>query len=263
MTQRTGSPLPIDDKAKLQSTIQELTAKLRALERSNGDLHQYASVASHDLQEPLRTIAGYCAMLSNHLGEKLDDESRMYLDFVTESAKRLQLMVKDLLAYSSVGTVESACETVDCALLLHDTLEELRIPIAESKAKVTCGKLPAVQGQRLQIQRVFQNLIGNAIKFHDGRPPEVHVSAEREKDRWVFTVQDNGIGIEAEYFDKIFDVFRRLHGREAYPGTGIGLSLCKKIIENHGGEIWVESTPGVGSRFRFTLPAAAEARLAA
>jgi signal transduction histidine kinase len=229
-------------------------AKLE-LERSNADLEQFAYVASHDLQEPLRMVAGYTQRLAKRYKGKLDEEADEYMDLIVDGAARMQHLVKDLLAYSRVGGREEKHAPIDCGIVLQTALAALGAVIRESGAVVTHDPLPIVTADELQLTQVLQNLIGNGIKFHATPPPAIHVSCRREGARWIFSVKDNGIGIEPQDAERIFVIFQRLHSRQDYPGTGIGLALCKKIVERHGGRIWVESEPGKGSTFYFSLPA--------
>ncbi|NDY42243.1 PAS domain S-box protein, partial [Dissulfurirhabdus thermomarina] len=223
------------------------------LERSNRELEQFARVASHDLQEPLITIIGLLQLLARKYAAGLPPKGREILDRAEQGARHLQHLIQDLLAYSRVDAARAHPEPVDCERVLGQVLEALDGSIRESGARVTHDPLPRVTGDPSLLFQLFQNLISNAIKFRGEAPPRVHVSAAREDGRWVFSVADNGIGIAPKDFDRIFDIFQRLHPRRKYPGTGIGLSTCKKIVDLHGGRIWVESEPGRGATFRFTL----------
>jgi signal transduction histidine kinase len=227
-------------------------AKLE-LERSNTDLEQFAYVASHDLQEPLRMVAGYTQLLAKRYQGKLDADADQYIRFIVDGAAHMQGLIKDLLAYSRLGSREEKVAVTDCEIVLQTALAALRAPIQESGAVVTHDPLPTVTADEFQLLQLLQNLIGNAIKFHNAKPPEIHVSCRRDGQQWIFSVKDNGLGIEPRHFDRIFVIFQRLHSRQDYPGTGIGLALCKKIVERHGGRIWVESKPGTGSTFYFSL----------
>ncbi len=224
------------------------------LARSNKDLEQFAYVASHDLQEPLRAVGGFMSMLRKEYSGKLDAEAHEYIEQAVEGAERMQALINDLLTYSRVGSRGGVMRRVEMKTALEDALTNLRTAIAESGAKVTHGPLPAITADASQMVQLFQNLIGNAIKFHGPRRPEIHVAARQEEGRWLFSVQDNGIGIEPQYYERIFLIFQRLHSRAQYPGTGIGLAVCKRITERHSGTISVESTPGKGTTFHFTLP---------
>jgi PAS domain S-box-containing protein len=226
------------------------------LERSNAELQQFAYVASHDLQEPLRMVASYTQLLSRRYKGKLDEAADEFIAYAVDGANRMQTLINDLLAYSRVSTQGKAFEPTDCEDVLNQALANLRVALKESDAVVTHDPLPTVMGDDVQLMQLFQNLIGNAIKFRDEKPPAIHIGVERKvtEREWLICVRDNGIGMDAQYADRIFVIFQRLHSREEYPGTGIGLSVCKKVVERHGGRIWVESRPGEGSTFYFTLP---------
>ncbi len=241
--------------AELRRTAARLAQQTAELERSNAELQQFAYVASHDLQEPLRMVASYTQLLARRYGDKLDADALEFIDFAVDGARRMQALINDLLAYSRVGTRGAEFAPTDCNAVVDQVLADLGAAIEDEHAVVTRGDLPTVLGDAGQLSQLFQNLIGNAIKFHGERAPRVAVAAERRDDEWLFTVRDNGIGIEPEYADRIFVIFQRLHSRAEYPGTGIGLAICKKIVERHGGRIWMESTPGEGTTFYFTLPA--------
>ena len=234
-----------------------LEERARDLARSNADLEQFAYVASHDLQEPLRMVASYVQLIERRYNAKLDDAAREFIGFAVEGVTRMRRLIEDLLAYSRVGTRGRAPEPVDVAKTVATAEKNLEQAIADSAAEITKDPLPSdLPADEGQLTQVFQNLIGNAIKFRREEPPRVHIGARREGADWVFSVRDNGIGIEREYFDRIFVIFQRLNPREIYPGTGIGLAITKKIVERHGGRIWVDSTLGVGSTISFTLPVA-------
>ncbi len=235
-----------DANAHLQSTGAELA-------RSNKELEQFAYVASHDLQEPLRAVTGYLALLEEQLGGALDDNGRHHIVGAVQGAQRMHALITDLLALSRVGTRGLAFETTDLNTILDLALDGLHASLEETGARIVRDPLPTLRADAVQIGQLYQNLIGNALKFRGDRTPEIHVSAEFRADRWVLSVRDNGIGIEPQYYERIFLVFQRLHTRRLYPGTGIGLAICKKIVERHGGAIWVESQPGQGSTFYFTI----------
>jgi len=241
--------------AQLQREILAHEQTQQALRRSNTELEQLAYVASHDMQEPLRMVASYLQLVAQRYHGRLDADADEFIGYAVDGAKRMQALINDLLAYSRIGTKARPFEPTDCNAVVKTALAQLRIAIDESGAEVVVGALPTVPGDATQLLQLFQNLIGNAIKFRGGgRPPKVDVSAEAHADGWCFAVRDNGIGIAPEYFERIFVLFQRLHGRTEYAGTGIGLAICKKIVERHGGRIWVESTPGEGAVFRFTTP---------
>ncbi|WP_406312071.1 ATP-binding protein [Streptosporangium sp. NBC_01639] len=239
--------------SEAQGKLEEQTAELR---RSNGELEQFAYVASHDLQEPLRKVASFTQMLEQRYGDQLDDRARQYIAFAVDGAKRMQLLINDLLDFSRVGRIGGEQRPIDAGLPLRAALNNLAVTIEDSGATVTHDELPTVQGNRAQLTQLFQNLIGNAIKFRSEEPPRIHIGVRRDGDMWEFSCADNGIGIESKYTDRIFLIFQRLHGRDVYTGTGIGLALCRKIVEYHGGRIWVddEETDRPGTTFRWTLP---------
>ena len=232
---------------------EELQITLVQLNRSNKELEQFAYVASHDLQEPLRMVSSYVQLLAERYKDQLDAPAQKFIHYAVDGAVRMQVLIQDLLDFSRVSTRGLNFTRIDCNLLLAETLDNLQNALTVSGAAVTHDQLPVVYGDRIQIVQVFQNLIANSIKFCTNTPPRVHVSAELSDGKWRFSVQDNGIGIDAKYADKIFVIFQRLHTREEYPGTGIGLALCKRIVERHGGEIGFLSEVGKGSTFYFTL----------
>ncbi len=236
-----------------------LKQKLEELARSNAELEQFAYVASHDLQEPLRMIASYLQLLQRKYEGKLDEKADKYIHFAVDGASRMQSLINDLLDFSRVTTKAKEFEPTNCEEILDNVLSGLEVVIKESGATVSHDSLPEIIAESTQIAQVFQNLISNAIKFRSEKSPEIRISAKRENDYWLFSVKDNGIGIDPKYWDRIFEVFKRLHKREEYPGTGIGLSICKKIVERHGGSIWIDSEQGKGSTFYFTLPINPEA----
>jgi PAS domain S-box-containing protein len=241
--------------ARYRDHLEELVKqRTNELERSNRDLEQFAYVASHDLQEPLRAVGGYVKLLQHRFPEKLDAKAREYVAGAADGAERMQRLIADLLAFSRVGTRGDAFAPADLNALLHDALNNLQTSIKEAGAKITSDPLPSLPVDATQIRQLFQNLIGNAIKFHSDLTPVIHIGAHQEEERWLFWVRDNGIGIEPQYAGRIFQIFQRLHSRKHYPGTGIGLAICKKIVERHGGEIRVESEPAHGSTFYFSIP---------
>ena len=239
------------DQERLARTVEELA-------RSNRDLEQFAYIASHDLQEPLRMVAAYTQLLAERYRGSLDETADKYIDYASNGALRMQTLIRDLLAFSRVGRTGSALKVVDCNAIVGQALKNLQSAIRESEAVVSYERLPAVLCNSFQFLQLFQNLIGNAIKFRGSEKPAIDLSAARTGSEWLFTVSDNGIGIEPESAEVIFSVFKRLHTSSEYPGNGIGLAISKKVVEQHGGKIWVESTRGRGSNFKFTLPVSAE-----
>ncbi|RCJ42713.1 histidine kinase [Nostoc minutum NIES-26] len=263
---------------ELEIKVEERTVELQQLneelKRSNRELEQFAYVASHDLQEPLRAVTGYTQLLGQEYQDRLDESAQEYLTYIVDGAKRMQQLIQDLLVYSRVGTRPQQFALTDCNVVLNQALTNLQVAIAESNAIITHDPLPTLLADKSQLVQLFQNLIGNAIKFRKQEPPKIHISAVKRAagelltpnsctdainrvsthhSEWLFWVQDNGIGIKSQYLDRIFEVFRRLHTRREFPGTGIGLAICKKIVERHGGRIWAESQLGVGTIFYLTL----------
>jgi light-regulated signal transduction histidine kinase (bacteriophytochrome) len=224
------------------------------LARSNQELEQFAYVASHDLQEPLRMVATYTQLLAERYRGKLDESAEKYMHYAVDGALRMQVLIQDLLAFSRVGRPGTDCKLTDCNAVMQAVLQNLQTAIQESGARIECGSLPTVMADGSQLLQILQNLVANAIKFRGALPIVIRVAAERQEREWRFAVSDNGIGIAPEHAEQIFVIFRRLHTRDEYPGSGIGLAICKKIVEQHGGRIWVESCPGQGSAFKFTLP---------
>ncbi|MBH8556067.1 PAS domain S-box protein [Nostocaceae cyanobacterium CENA357] len=257
---------------ELETKVQERTADLQKLneelKRSNQELEQFAYVASHDLQEPLRAVTGYSQLLGQEYQDRLDESAQEYLSYIVDGATRMQRLIQDLLAFSRVATRGQEFTSVDCNASLNTALSNLHIAIAESQAIITHDPLPQLLADKTQMVQLFQNLIGNAIKFRrKDLPPQIHIGAVKKADEtagelsipnspeWLFSVQDNGIGIKPQYLERIFEIFRRLHTRREFTGTGIGLAICKKIVERHGGRIWAESQLGVGTIFYLTLTA--------
>jgi light-regulated signal transduction histidine kinase (bacteriophytochrome) len=224
------------------------------LKRSNEDLKQFASAASHDLQEPLRGVESFIKLFEKRYKGKLDEKADEFIDYVINDVKRMQMLIKDLLEYSRVSAKGKVFSPANCSVALEQALYNLRSSVEESGAVMTYDLLPTVMGDDAQLSRLFQNLIGNAIKFCGKEPLKIHISAHREENEWIFSIRDNGIGIDPEQAERIFVIFQRLHSRQEYPGTGIGLAICKRIVERHGGRIWVESKPGTGATFYFTIP---------
>lgn len=255
-----GIWIDITDQKKLED---DLRSKNLDLERSNKELEQFAYVASHDLQEPLRMVSSYMQLLESRYRDKLDDDAREFIGFAVDGASRMQRLIQDLLAFSRVGTRGRDPEVVQSGSVLEEALQNLSMRIKENEARIEYGSLPAVFVDRNQFTQVFQNLVGNAIKFRAERQPIVAINAVRDGEHYLFSVQDNGIGFNQKHAERIFVIFQRLNSREEYEGTGIGLAICKKIIERHGGRIWVESTPGQGTTFYFTLPAEPDPKLMA
>jgi PAS domain S-box-containing protein len=237
--------------------LKRIEAQLRTivvdLERSNQALEQFASVASHDLQEPLRMVSSYTQLLEREYGDKLDGNAREYINYAVDGARRMHRLINDLLAFSRVGTRGPQPESVDANVVLCAVRDNLSVAIADADATISCEELPTVTADATQLGQLLQNLVANAIKFRGAEPPHIAIRACERPDEWVFSVRDNGIGIEAQYFDRIFVIFQRLHVSAEYPGTGIGLAVCKRIAERHGGRIWVESEFGKGATFYFSI----------
>lgn len=238
-----------------QQAQETLAKKAEELARSNQELEQFAYVASHDLQEPLRMVASYTQLLAERCRGKLDENADKYINYAVEGAMRMQTLIQDLLAFSRVGRNGNEQKRTDCNSALEEVRLNLRAAIEESQASILSDGLPTIAVERSQIVQLLQNLIGNAIKFRGTSPPVVRVSAQRHQSEWVLSVTDNGIGIAPEHRDVIFVIFQRLHTRSEYPGNGVGLAICKKIVEQHGGRIWVESETQRGSTFYVSLPA--------
>jgi PAS domain S-box-containing protein len=240
--------------AELRRAHDEVAQKADELQRSNAELEQFAYVASHDLQEPLRMVSSYTQLLTKRYGERFDGDAKEFMHYIVDGAARMKQLIEDLLAYSRVGTKGKEFKPVAVEASLRKAVSNLRAAIEESSAAVTWDPLPTVDADEVQLAQLFQNLIGNALKFRGPGVPRIHVAAADQDGDWHLTVADNGIGIEPQYFERIFMLFQRLHTMGDYPGTGIGLAICKKVVERHGGRIWVSSTPGEGSQFHFTLP---------
>ena len=236
---------------------QMLARYAEELERSNAELEQFAYVASHDLQEPLRMVASFTQLLGRRYRGKLDQDADEFISFAVDGANRMQHLINDLLAYSRVGTRGKPFVPTDCNAVFKQARDNLAKALEETSTVIYQNPLPVVLGDEVQLLQVFQNLIANAIKFRGPESPQIQVTADRQGPDWVFAIRDNGIGIAPEHQERIFSIFQRLHQRSEYPGTGIGLAICKKVVERHGGRIWVESQPGKGSTFYFSIPEAA------
>ena len=236
-----------------QKAEEKVIKTLDELNRSNKELEHFAYVVSHDLQEPLRSVSSFLQLLSRRYKDEIDPKSAEYIDIAVHGANRMQTMINDLLSYSRITTRGKKFTYTDCQVVLDDTLRDLNATIEENDAIVTNDPLPTVFADNSQMKHLFQNLIVNGIKFHGEKQPKIHISVVEKGKEWLFLFQDNGIGIDSKYAESIFDVFKRLHTRKEYSGTGIGLSICRKIVHRHGGEIWVESNLGEGSKFYFTI----------
>lgn len=252
----TRSHVELEKRVKERTT--ELVQKTEELSRSNAELEYFAHVASHDLKEPLISVSGFLNLLARKCGDKLEADARTYLAQALDASTRMQNLIDDLLSFSRISTTGKDFEPTDCNLVMDQVLKDLQPLVQESQALIVRDPLPTVMADPIQLARVFQNLIGNAIKFRSDSPLEIHVGADRLDHQVQIFVKDNGIGIAPENLDKIFSMFERVHSREKYPGTGLGLAICKKIVERHGGRIWAESEPGKGSTFFFTIPITAE-----
>jgi light-regulated signal transduction histidine kinase (bacteriophytochrome) len=249
-----GSRASSRDITQHKKAEEELKKLSNDLARSNVDLKDFAYVASHDLKKPLQSIEGFAKLLARRYRGKLDAKADELIEYIGSGVKRMQEFIKDLLEYSQVGAKEKKFKSTDCSGVVEKAVGNLQATIEESNAFVTYDELPTVMGDTPQMISLFQNLIDNAIKFRGEQAPGIHISAERKEDEWVFSIRDNGIGIDLKDSERIFGMFQRLHGSADYPGTGIGLAICKRIVERHGGRIWVESETGKGSTFYFTMP---------
>ncbi len=251
--------LDLQESIKLQKKNEsKLKQYSSELVRSNEELEKFAYVASHDLQEPLRMVSSYTGLLANRYEDKLDDQAREFIEFAKDGTQRMQRLIKDLLEYSRVSTQGNTLIPVDCNSIYDDVINMLKLSIDECDATIRKSTLPVVSGDVSQLRQLFQNLIANAIKYREkDKLVEVDILVKQDGDHWQFSIADNGIGIDPQFYSRIFDVFQRLHTRDQYSGTGIGLAICKKIVARHGGRIWIESTSGKGSTFYFTLANAA------
>lgn len=245
-----GSIIDVTERKQVEERLRQTTLEMQ---RSNAELEQFAYVISHDLQEPLRMVSSYTQLLAKRYSNRLDADADEFISYAVDGARRMETLLHDLLEYSRVGTRGKPFSLVNCEHVVEQSMANLKIAIEECGASVTYDVLPTVMGDEGQLVRLFQNLIGNAIKFRRDEPPQVHVSAQRRHHVVTFSVRDNGIGIDPQNSGSIFDIFRRLHTREEYPGTGMGLAICKKIVERHGGHISVQSQPGEGSTFSFGI----------
>jgi PAS domain S-box-containing protein len=255
------NPMTLGGEQYVVASLVDISARQASdleLRRSNEELQRFAYVASHDLQEPLRTVSSYVQLLERRYADKLDADAKDFIGFAVDGSRRMQRLVEDLLALSRVGSQGIQLVPLQADTAVDAALKDLKTAIDEKRAVITRGPLPEVCGDFRQLAQLFANLLTNAIKFSGDAPPRVEISAKAEGAQWVFRVRDHGIGIDPQYFDRIFVIFQRLHGRDEYPGTGIGLAICKKIVERHGGRIWVESHQGKGATFAFTLPRVSE-----
>jgi len=242
------------DVSERQRLVKAQSRYATMLRRSNEELQQFAYVASHDLQEPLRMVTSYLQIIESRYAPQLDNDAHEFIGFALDGATRMKALITDLLAYSRVEGGEKVFEEFDAQIALNKALANLSLVVEDSKAIITADVMPHIKADVVQISQLFQNLIGNAIKFQKEIVPQIHVGVMSKKDEWQFSVRDNGIGIRQQYLERIFVIFQRLHGKDEYPGTGIGLAICKKVVERHGGRIWVESTVGEGTTFYFTIP---------
>jgi len=248
-----GSLIDVTERKQMEERLQQITAEMQ---RSNTELEQFAYVISHDLQEPLRMVSSYTQLLAKRYSNKLDADADEFISYAVNGAKRMQTLLHDLLEYSRVGTRGKPFSPVNCEHVVEQAMANLKIAIKECSASVSYDTLPTVIGDEGQLVRLFQNLIGNALKFRQDEAPQVQITAQRRNNIVTFSIKDNGIGIDPQHSQSIFEIFRRLHTREEYPGTGMGLAICKKIVERHGGHISVQSQPGQGSTFYFSVDTA-------
>jgi light-regulated signal transduction histidine kinase (bacteriophytochrome) len=261
--ERMGAVVAMHDITERKRAETENAARAAELTRSNEELEQFAYIASHDLQAPLRSVSGFAQMLQRNYQDKLDKDANEYIQYITESALQMQRLISDLLAFSRIGRSKEVAVPTNLEEVLAQVQSQLQGIIDSRAAQITHDPLPTIDCVPLEINQLLQNLISNGLKFQPGDKPRVHVSARKTGATWTFSVRDYGIGISPEHHRKIFQIFQRLHTSDQYEGTGIGLALCKKIVERHGGKIWLESEPGHGATFYFTLPARATKRQAA
>jgi PAS domain S-box-containing protein len=255
------TPLPASDGLFTMASIIDITERKRyedELRRSNAELEQFAYIASHDLQEPLRMVASYTELLGQRYRGKLDEKADKYIFYAVDGAKRMQRLVADLLTYSRVGSQGRPLVNVDTASVVNGVIDMMRPSIRKANARIEVSALPHVMADEVQLRQLFQNLIGNALKFRAEADPVIGIRVAHHGDQWLFCVEDNGIGIDMQYAERIFQMFQRLHERGKYEGSGIGLTIVKRIVERHGGRVWIESKPGLGTSFFFSLPSVAD-----
>ena len=250
-----GVALDITERKQAEQALAQYSQELV---RSNADLQQFAYVASHDLLEPLRTVSNYVQLLQRRYENQLDAKADKFIAYAVDGTARMHTLLQDLLKFSRVGTRGKEFVPTNAESVFDQVVASLRMAIKENGAVISHDPLPVVIADDVQLSQLFQNLIANAVKFHGEEPPQVHVSAQQQDNEWIFSIQDNGIGIDPRFADRIFEIFHQLHGRADYSGSGMGLAICKKVVERHGGRIWMESEPGEGSTFYFTLPSEKE-----
>ena len=248
----TAAIRDITDRKRAQEQLGE---KMRELSHSNEALEQFAHIASHDLQEPLRMVASYTQLLARRYKGRLDEDADEFIAYAVDGTQRMKRLIEDLLLYSRAGKGGPPMHEFQSEGALQEALENLSMRLQETGAKVTQDALPVITGSEAQVVQIFQNLISNALKYRGDRVPVIHISSQKGKSEWIFSVADNGIGIDSRYFERIFQIFQRLHGREEYEGTGIGLAICQRILHQQGGRIWVDSVLGEGSTFYFSIVA--------
>ena len=249
------------DVTELKNAEKALAKNVADLAHSNKALEQFAYVASHDLKEPLRMVTSYVEILSRALADRLSEKERKYMAYALDGATRMHTLIHDLLAFSRLNSAPLTRDTFPLNEVLADCLHDLQAAISDENAEVTCDNLPIIVADKIKLHQLFQNLINNGVKFHGDAPPRIHVGVRDQRRMWEFSVRDNGIGMEMEFTERIFMIFQRLHTRTDYPGTGIGLAICKEIVERHGGKIWVTSAIGKGTTFSFTLPKSTAERI--